>query len=47
MTEELIKINLEFLKRVQLAGAEVPAYVTLVQALEASLKETEESSDDL
>lgn len=35
MTPELAKINIEFLKRTQLSGAEVPALLQVMQALGA------------
>lgn len=34
MTPELARLALQFMQRVQLQGAEVPAYVAVVNALE-------------
>jgi hypothetical protein len=42
MEEKIIKILVEFLKRVQLQGAEVPAFNECLKALEAELPKQED-----
>ena len=42
LNAELLNINLEFLKRVDLKGGEVPAYVALQNELQAQLAAAKE-----
>ena len=42
---EIINMTLQFMQRVDLKGAEVEAYVTVVQTLQEALKSTQESTE--